>query len=326
MDGQENYLIVNIIQNFLGNPRFTTGAETRVQWEFNCPSKTCRHDQSKFNLAYQSKEKIFKCWKCKYSGYIHRLVGDYGSPEDKKRLKLILPEYKSHTFNVFRKPEIDYDLVSCELPEGYMPLNQERKSKLYKLAYEYVTKERKITPAQIDKLKIGYTETGSRKFRIILPSRNALGKMNYYEARAYLKDSKRTYMKPDSPDKQDIIYNEYFINWDLPVYLVEGAFDAIRIPNAIPVLGKIPSPLLINKLLQNNCTVIVCLDADAFRDGVDIYKKLVSLGLNVFFVDLKGKKDISKVYEDGGQEKLNELLNSARKIDEMFELKKIINE
>lgn len=326
VNGQDDYLIVNIIQNFLGAPKMSSGAETRTQWEFNCPSKTCRHDSnSKFNLAYKSTHKLFKCWKCKYSGYVHKLVNDYGSKDDIKRLKLILPEYNQNNFNVFRKSEINYDLVTCELPDGYLPLNQERKSKLYKLAWDYTVNQRKITSAQIDKYKIGYTESGSRKFRIIIPSKNAAGKFNYYEARAYLKDSKRAYMKPDSPDKNDIIYNEYFINWDLPIYLVEGVFDAIRIPNSIAMLGKTPSSLLINKLLQHKALVIVCLDADAFKDGIGIYKQLSSLGLDVFFIDLKEKEDISNIYENFGQERLNEVLKSACKIDMMFEVNKLLN-
>jgi len=326
VNGQDDYLIVNIIQNFLGAPKMGSKAEARVQWEFNCPSPTCRKDRDpKFNLAYKSTHKLFKCWKCKYSGYVHRLVNEYGSKDDIKRLRLILPEYSQTNFNVFRKPEVNYDLVTCELPDGYLPLNQERKSKLYKLAWDYAVNKRKITPAQIDKYKIGYTETGSRKFRIIFPSKNAAGKLNYYEARAFLKDAKRAYIKPDSPDKNDIIFNEQFINWDLPIYLVEGVFDAIRIPNAIAMLGKSPSSLLINKLLKYNATVIVCLDADAFKDGVGIYKQLSSLGLNVFFVDLKEREDISSIYEKFGQEKLNEVLKSAKKIDTMFEVNKLIN-
>jgi len=326
LNGQDDYIIVNIIEGFLGSPRFSKDSETRVQWEFNCPSTTCRHDADKFNLAYKSNDKVFKCWKCKYSGYVHRLVGEYGSKDDIKRLDLILPKYNNHTFNVFRRPKLDYDLITCDLPDGYLPLSELRKSRLYDLAWDYAVNQRKISPAQIDKFKIGYTESGTRKFRIILPSLNSHGKINYYEARAYLKDAKRAYMKPDSPDKQDIIYNEYYINWDLPIYLVEGVFDALRIPNAIPMLGKNPSELLINKLLKNNSTVIVCLDSDAFKDGMGIYKQLSSLGLNVFFIDLKGQKDISKIYEDNGQEKLNEVLRTVRKIDETFEINKILNE
>ena len=325
-DGQTDFLIVSIVQNCLGNPKSQKDSESRVQWEFNCPSQKCKHDHNKYNLAYQSTKKVFKCWKCNYRGYIHKLIRDNGTREDYNRLKLILPEYEVEPFSVFKKAAVDYELVTCELPLGYLPLNYQRSSNLYKLAWDYVTKDRKITPSQIDKYKIGYTETGSRKFRIILPSFNAAGRLNYYEARSFLKDPKVPYLKPDEPDKQDIIFNEQFINWDLPIYLVEGVFDAIRIPNAIAMLGKIPSPLLISKLLRYNVTVIVCLDSDALRNGMDIYNMLYSLGLNVFFVDLKGKKDISKTYEDHGQTEIDKLLKTVCHIDTMFELNKIINE
>lgn len=325
-NNQDDYLVVNIIENFLGSPKTNKDAEIRTQWEFNCPSKTCRQDHNKFNLTYKSSKKIFNCWKCKYRGIVFRLVRDYGSKDDLVRLKLVLPEYNMQSFNVFKKPEIDYDLVVCDLPAGYLPLNRERQSSLYKLAFNYLTKKRKVSTAQIDKYKIGYTEVGPRKYRIILPSFNYSGKINYFEARAYLDGSKMPYYKPDFPEKQDIIFNEKFINWDLPVYLVEGVFDSLRIQNSIPMLGKIPSELLLNKLLKNKSTVIICLDSDALKDGIDIYKMLYSLGLNVFFVDLKGKKDISKIYEDDGQEELNKLLRTTCRVDEMFEINKLLNE
>ena len=111
----------------------------------------------------------------------------------------------------------------------------------------------------------------------------------------------------------------------MPVYLVEGVFDAIRLPNSIPMLGKIPSELLFNKLIKHNSTVIICLDSDAVKDGISIYKKLYSLGLNVFFIDLKGKKDISKIFEDDGQEEINKLLKTICRIDTIFELNKLLN-
>lgn len=343
LTNKDDFLLVSLLENFLGSPRTSKDAESRVDWEFNCPSKTCRKDQDKFNLTYQAREKVFNCWKCKYRGFIYRLVRDYGKAEDLRRLKLILPEHDIRAFNIFKKPEIDYDLVTCDLPKGYLPLNRVRQSNLYQMAWNYAVNVRKITPAQIDKYRIGYTETGPRKFRIIIPSFNVNDKINYFEARAYLKDAKVPYLKPDSPykiangliapevacpgpDKNDIIFNEKFINWDLPIYLVEGVFDAIRLPNAIAMLGKSPSELLLSKLIKHNATVIICLDSDAVRDGMEIYEKLRSLGLNVFFIDLKGKKDISKTYEDGGQDALNELLGTICRIDEVFKFNKLLNE
>jgi hypothetical protein len=322
---KDNYLITNIIHNFLGAPRHSSGAETRLQWEFNCPTAKCRGD-NKFNLAYRSDSKVFKCWKCKYSGYIYRLVEEYGSKDDLSRLELILPRYERANFSIFKNLEVDHNSIVCELPEGYMPLSQKRKSRLWELAWEYLTIERKVSLSQIDKYKIGYTESGPRKFRIIMPSLNAAGLTNYYEARAYLKDAKRPYWKPDTPHVHDIIYNEYFINWDLPVYLVEGVFDSYRIPNSIPLLGKSPSPLLISKLLEHKSTVIICLDSDAFKDSSEFYNMFSSLGLSVYFIDLKGGKDVSKIYEDHGQEKINEILKHPKKIDTLFEINKILNE
>jgi hypothetical protein len=324
----DNLLIINVLEGILGSPKNSKNAEAKNQWEFNCPSPKCKHDHDKFNLAYKSSDHVFKCWKCKYSGFIYRLVYDHGSSSDLARLKLILPEYKTSNFNVFKKPEINYDLITCDLPEGYMHLNQERNSKLYNIAYEYATKTRKISPQQIDRFQIGYTETGPRKYRIILPSLNAAGKINYFEARSYMLNPKLPYYKPDSPNVEDIIFNEFYINWDLPVYLVEGVFDSLRIPNSIPLLGKGVSPLLLKRLLDNNCKVILCLDSDAFADSLNIYNQLNSLGLDVYFVDLKGKKDISKTYEDSdnGKEAVASLLKTATKIDTSFQIRKLLNE
>lgn len=330
VDGQSDYLVVNILENFLGNPKSNKNAESKVQWEFNCPSSKCRPDRGKFNLAYHAKNKIFKCWKCGYSGFVYKLAHDHGSSEDFKRLKLVLPEYAIGNFNIFRKSKVNHDAITCDLPLGYMPMNVERASSLYKKAWHYLVTTRKISPAQIDKYKIGYTETGPRKFRIIFPSYNALGIMNYFEARSYLDNPAIPYYKPDSPDKNDIIFNEKFINWDLPIYLVEGIFDSLRIPNSIPILGKVPSDLLIKKILEHNATVIVCLDADAFKDGMQIYKKFASLGLNVFFVELEGgkknKRDISKIFEQDGQEGLNKVLKKIKRVDTSFEINKLLNE
>ncbi len=322
----EDLLIVSLIEGFLGKPKTSVGIDSRKQWEFNCPSPKCKHDHNKFNLAYKSNDHIFKCWKCKYSGFVNKLVSDYGSKQDITRLKILLPEYKSGKINVFKKPKIDHDSVTCQLPDGYMPLSVERDSKLYRMALEYVTIDRKISIGQIDKFKIGYTESGSRKYRIILPSLNRRGLVNYYEARSYLKKTKMTYYKPDSPSVQDIIFNEFFINWNLPVYLVEGVFDSIRVPNSIPLLGKGLYPLILSRILENNCKVIVCLDGDAFTDSINIYNQLTSLGVDSYIIDLRNKKDVSKIFEDNGQNAVIEVLMTAKKMGEDFQILKLLNE
>lgn len=314
----EDYIIVSIVEKALGKPKSDKDPEERVQWEFNCPTKTCRENDEydKHNLAYNSEKKIFKCWSCKYSGHVSKLIRDYGSQDDLKKLKFILPAYKSTTrVNVFRKSEIDYNQITCKLPDGYLPLGKNYNTKFFKIAWDYLTNVRKIDQKIIDKFQIGYTETGSRKYRIIIPSYNSIGKLNYFEARSYFKKTRMPYFKPEEPHKDDIIFNEANINWDLPVYLVEGVFDMFRIENSIPMLGKKPSPYLISKLLEHRSRIILCLDEDAFKDGIDIYNQLTSLGLDVYFVDLSGKGDVSYIYENHGNKAVVELLKTAKRIN-----------
>lgn len=329
MEVNINYSIVQIIKNFLGNPNNESDSLNKKQWQFNCPGPSCRHDSGKFNLEYNSEKKAFKCWKCEpsYSGYIHKLVKDYGSRDDLHRLNLIYPQ---EDFKNFKEKEVRpkklHELITCKLPEGYFPLGRTRNTLLYNLAWDYLVKERKVSPSIIDKYQIGYTESGPRKHRIIIPSFNSLGHINYYEARSYMKGPKVIpYIKPSSEEvhKNDIIFNEYFINWNLPVFLVEGAFDMFRIPNSIALLGKEISQLLIDLLVKNKCKVIVCLDDDAISKSIETYKILSSLGLDVFFIDLsEQKKDISKIYEDHGKDGIAKVLKTLKKINLSFEINK----
>lgn len=320
----DKFIILSILKNFLGEPRTSYGAETRNQWEFNCPSMGCRHDHDKFNLAFNSEHNIFKCWKCGERGVVHKLVKKYGSSADYKKLELVLPYYDSNYVNVFRKSRINHDLITCKWPSGYLPLNKQQSSAKYKLAREYMIEERKVSQEIIDKYKIGYTEYGERRDRIIIPSFNTSGKLNYFEARTFIKNKKPTYLKPDEPDKFDIIFNESNINWDLPIYLVEGPFDMLRLLNCIPMLGKIPSDLLIAALVGHKTPVVVCVDEDALLKGLSIYEQLTSLGLRVEFIDLTGLGDVSKVYEDYGQKGISELLQTKKKIDFVYFIEKIL--
>ena len=110
------------LKNFLGEPKTSKDWETRNQWEFNCQSHQCKNDINKFNLAFNSEKNIFKCWKCKDSGIVHKLVYKYGSQEDNKNLKLIMPTYTGNYVNVFRKNIINHNLITCPLPECYTPI------------------------------------------------------------------------------------------------------------------------------------------------------------------------------------------------------------
>ncbi len=330
MSSSEDIAIVGLLENFLGAPKSSKDFDTRTQWEFNCPTSECNLDRDKFNLVYNSEKKVFKCWKCKYKGYVHKLFKDYADKEVLKRAKLILPKSDFSHKKTADLPKGDYNDITCQLPGNYMPLSVFRNSSLYKLALEYICNERKLSMADIDKFKIGYTEGGDFGFKIIMPSLNERGAVNYFQARSYMPKSKIKYQNPKTPSRTDIIFNSYFINWDLPVYLVEGVFDSYRIANSIPLLGKDLSPVLINKLLQHNSTVVIVLDPDAQQDLVDLYNNLASLGIDVYIIPLNPSSgvnlDISEIYQTNGRKGIAELLRGPMKINFDYEITRKLNE
>ena len=299
-----------MLKKVLREPKNSTG--NLQEYEFNCPSQYCKHDKDKFNLNFSPGINIFRCWKCNYKGFIHRIFEDYGTDEDLIRIKEIIP-LKGKPKYEKKKRQYDEN-ITCELPEGYRPLTKKWNSKYYYKAMEYL-KGRRIDEDMIKKFQIGYTESGPRKFRIIIPSFNKNGDVNYYEARSYLPWVKPAYYKPDAEEvpKSAIIFNVTNIDFNLPVFITEGVFDMIPLYNAVPLLGKEIPDILLEKLVKHKTKVILCLDEDALKDSVEMYNRLIECGLDVYFVEIKD--DIAKFYEKHGREALIEVLKAHRKLD-----------
>ena len=100
-------------------------------------------------------------------------------------------------------------------------------------AYNYLVNERKISRDIILRYRLGFCTTGKYANRIIIPSFDASGDVNYFVGRYYGTDKKIKqkipYLNPVA-DKDVIIFNEGLVNWDSTVYLVEGAFEMLSFP------------------------------------------------------------------------------------------------
>ncbi len=310
MDNKQQ-IILSVLKKILGNPK--QDGELK-EYEFNCKSKACRNDKAKYNLAYNSFNNIFHCWKCKYSGIVHKVVEDFGSLDDLERINIVFPKVKS---NFKKQKEEGYnDMLTCSLPEGFKSLSKKSDSKYYKSAVRYILQERKLSWDTIKKYNIGYTENvGNRKYRIIFPSYNEYGQLNYYVSRAYYDFIKPKYMGPPKEEvaRTEIIFNVKNINFDIPVFLVEGVFDMIHLYNAIPVLGKVPSKFIIDKLKEHNSRVVLCLDEDALYDSINLYNELTDFGLDVYFVEIP--EDIDEYAKINGKNGVIELLKKCIKIN-----------
>ena len=118
---------------------------------------------------------------------------------------------------------------------------------------------------------------GSRNFRKKIIDETIFfehrGQLNYFVSRAYYKNDTHKHKNPQT--SKDIIGFEMLINWNEPIILCEGAFDAITIKrNAIPLFGKIIQPVLQKKIIEEHVKdIYICLDSDAINNAIEIAKK-----------------------------------------------------
>jgi len=311
--------IHSIIEKIFGEVR--GGLYHNPQLRVDCP--ICK--DGKFNLEINTAKGsgVFHCWKCdpKFSGSLKKLIRRYGSSADYEIFKSyagIFVDYKKEeefdSFVYLPKEMILFSKINTENSQHLIP-------------YSYMILERKISIEVLKKYRVGFCIEGRYAGRIIIPSYDSEGFLNYFVARAYLDNIKPKYLNP-KVDKNKIIFNEGYINWDSLVILVEGIFDAFSLPNAIPLLGKIISSKLLFKLKEKKPNIIVCLDPDAKEQNITLTLLLKNIYQSeeskVKLIDLGGEDDIDKLRVNNGNNFVIEKLYQARNlsIDDYFIFKK----
>ena len=150
-------------------------------------------------------------------------------------------------------------------------------------------KSRNINIDDIIKYNIGYCDSGRYANMVIIPSYDANGNLNYFTGRSFEKDPYVKYRNPEV--SRDIIPFELFINWDSPLVLCEGPFDAIAIKrNAIPLLGKNIQQNLMKKIVTSKVgKLYIALDTDARKQALKFAEYFMNQGKEVYLVELEGK-------------------------------------
>jgi len=309
-------LVVEILEDFLGKSR--KHYENKSQISFDCPEcsleKNMLDGDGKGNLEVNYSSGVYNCWACSEinhtHGTINKLIRKYGNNNHLKRYKLLIPN------TIFNVGDVKQHTIDG-LPKAFTPLYTERDNFDYYKALEYL-KKRNIGIDLIKKYNIGYAVVGDYKGRIIFPSYDSYGEINYYVGRSYDKYNKLKYKNPEV-SKMEIIFNENRVNWESNIYLVEGVFDHIAIPNSIPMLGKVLNDILHKKLIEKaGSKIIIVLDYDAKKDAHKLYQKLNSSKLRnkILIVDMPKGFDIADVHQKLGKRGVIKLLTTARKIKE----------
>ena len=275
-----NQLLVTLVNSVLGSGKATA----RNNYAYSCPF--CHHHKPKLEVNLtENKEGAnpWHCWTCDKKGKtiynLFKLVGvDVSKLDEAKSL------IKSSKSSKFTKV---YNTV--QLPPEFISLDDVDISDIMARHALVYLKKRHVSKYDIIKYNIGYCKEGLYQNMIIIPTYDKDGVLNYFTARSFEKEPYIKYRNPSA--SRDIIPNEHFINWKLPIIICEGLFDAIAIKrNAIPLLGKSIQSNLMKKIVTSYIKKIyIALDKDAIKQALYFCENLMMEGKEVYLVDMQDK-------------------------------------
>lgn len=325
--------VYNILVTLLGESKQGSYSKDITQYQFNCPY--CADEKGdidgKYNLEISFALGKFHCWSCNNAGPISKLIKNKGG-------KALYDEYFSLIKEIRESKYFNLDLFKDNgemLGENYLKLPTTfRKIEISKCKDKALIKflnERKITQDIIDNYNIGRTtwdeEDWSWRNRIVFPSYNINGDINYYVGRTYKETDTRNKYKNCESDKFQIIYHEDKIQWDADIYLVEGVIDCIYANNTISLLGKVlnkKSELYSRLYEKANANIIIVLDGDTTDNEIKRIYRLLDRGRlrgKIHYIRLGTDelpwKDFGEVYEYGGREAIIKCMKNIKTYTEI---------
>lgn len=337
---QEFKKLYDILTVFLGEAK-NGFDENTMQYQFPCPhciEKYGMQEARKYNLEVSfTKGGVYQCWKCSSEGddlmhgSIKKLIKAFGNDKLLNEYISVIHSIKDSELYKLHFKDFDTSIIEKEdlkFPTSFKFFKKDGRNNYGALKY---LQNRGIDWNIIERYKIGFTEREKdedmRKYsyRVIIPSYNALGELNYWVGRDYLPKSDkfnlRTKYANPQVKKTEIIFNEDKINWDADITLVEGAFDHIVVPNSIPLLGKALDKdykLYWDLITKANARVNIFLDNDIKDNGKEIYTLLNHGRLynKIRYITTDLGKDPSEIYQNYGYKGIIASLNNAKKIPE----------
>ena len=298
-------LLKQLLESILGRSKSARGGEEAV---FTCPS--CNHHKKKLTLNLLTQK--FQCWVCGYKGHrAFKLLKQVNAPS--KTYELLKEIDQQYNFKKQIKQKVDSNTL--QLPKEVVPIISSS-AILSKHALHYLN-QRGITKQDVVKYNLHYCENGPLRNMVVIPSYDKDGFLNYYVGRSF---DKNAYIKHKlASSTKDIIGFEMYINWDIPVILCEGAFDAMAIKrNAIPLFGKRISDSLMKKIIKSNVKKkYLALDEDALKDAFKHAETFMSYGKRVYLIEM-GDKDPSEL----GFKNFTQLLHNAVELNTSTLMKK----
>lgn len=281
----ENSVLLNILERYLGQSKQTS----KGNYSFHCPN--CRHYKPKLEINLENHN--WNCWVCgnrdNFKGKTLKSLFKriHIDPSTISDLKYIEKPKKEKKYSIINKENL-------QLPNEFISLqNINNKDIIARHALNYI-KRRGLNENDIIKYNLGFCKEGKYKDMLIIPSYDENGILNYFTSKGFMEYNEETKINPSF--SRDIIGFEIFINWNEPIILVEGPFDAMTVKrNVIPLFGKIILSKLEKKIIESNIqNIYIALDEDAHTEALKHCEHFMNNGKKVYLVNTK-KKDFNEL-------------------------------
>lgn len=276
-----------------------------------CPicMKTKNEGYSKRKLAIRLSDHVVHCWVCGYRS--PNLVGLLKARRGPKELlstylSSFLPKGSVGAARGLTDDEMEGIEEPVRLPNDFQLLatklgqTEDEDYWIVKKHFAYLKKRGLLNKQDLWYWKFGIsTGKDNKEFwnRIIIPSFDEEGELNYWTARGINNKMFPRYYNPDSVKRKKIIFNEININWARELVLVEGPFDLFKCPdNATCVLGsEIKEDFrLFQKIVENDTPIVIAFDSDAKQKTLKLAKLLREYSIPVKIAE------IPSTFEDVG--------------------------
>lgn len=279
----------DFIEKVFGEGKYSNGGLNVSVLCPNCADKK-EPGYNKKKLVIRTDTFLSHCWVC--------------NTKSKNLLPWIrnwYPQYLNEYVTTFLKgqqltevnvEELEQAAPAVVLPEGFELLLKSKGIEASR-AKSYLTRRGIFANRDYWYWKLGIApENEDLQGRIIIPSFDSEGNLNYWTARTYNKKTFPKYLNP-SVARESVIFNEINIDWKKPLTLVEGPFDLLKCnENATCLLGSTfgPDYLLFRRIVENETPVVLALDEDAKEKSIMISKSLLEYGIKVKVLEVSKEK------------------------------------
>lgn len=293
---------VKFIEKIFGPGKFSSKNEN---YDVKCP--ICKsEDDNKKKLSINLSKDINHCWVCGWSApNLIKLLIRFSNKETVEFYKKNFLSLSSFV-DITQQKNID-----LSLPNDYRLLctNLNSRDYLISSSIKYL-KNRGINDRDMAYYCLGISNEEEYKDKIIIPSFDETGKINFIVSRSIKTNYSLSKYKNCEVKKTEIIFNELKLNWENPLLIVEGPFDLMKCPdNTTCLLGSELNERykLFYKIIKHSTPIILCLDNDAQLKARKIAKLLMSYNIQVRMCELPPNEDPGSL----SKEDMKKIINTS---------------